>query len=179
MKAGVVFNILTLVLLVALIGGEVTLWAVNPLGIPVRFLPARAVGLQLFHAQGSAMEPGVPEGQRVLVSAWAYWHDQPRVGDIVAFAYPRNPEIADLKRVVAVGGSTVEISKGALYVDGVRQSEPYLHPSDAAIDISMRPVQVPPNSYFVMADNRDQSEDSRHYGPIARADIIGRQWRFQ
>lgn len=179
MKTTAALNILTLMVLLALMGGEVTLWAVNPLGIPARFLPARAVGLQLFRAQGPAMEPAVPEGQRVLVSAWAYWHAQPRAGDIVAFAYPPNPEIADLKRVVAVGGSTVEIRKGVLYVDGVRRSEPYLHASDSMADIWMRPVQVPLNSYFVMADNRDQSEDSRHYGPIARADIIGRQWLIQ
>ncbi len=179
MKFADAVNVLTLVLVAALIGAEVTLWAVNPLGVPARFLPARALGLQLFHAQGPAMEPAVPEGQRVLVSAWSYWHEQPHAGDIVAFAYPRNPDIADLKRVVAVGGTTVEFRQGVLYVDGVRQSEPYLHASDPSAGISMPPVQVPPNSYFVMADNREQSEDSRHYGPIARTSIIGKQWRLQ
>jgi len=177
-RAGVAFNILTLLLLVGLLGGEAMLWAVNPLGVPARFVPARALGLQLFRAQGPAMEPAVPEGQRVLVSAWAYWHEQPQVGDIVAFAYPGNPAIADLKRVVAVGGSTVEIKNGVLYVDGVRRAEPYTHAS-AAVPISMRPLRVPRNSYFVMADNREPSEDSRNYGPIARADIIGKQWRLQ
>ncbi|MGC1459763.1 MAG: signal peptidase I [Steroidobacteraceae bacterium] len=177
MKVIDALNVLTLVLLVALIGGEVTLWAVNPLGVPASFLPARAVGLQLFRAQGPAMEPAVPEGERVLVSAWSYWHDQPQAGDIVAFVYPRDPDIADLKRVVAVGGSTVELRQGALYVNGVPQDEPYLDASERSAPVSMRPVQVPLNSYFVMADNREQSEDSRHFGPIARASIIGKQWR--
>jgi signal peptidase I len=179
MKVTDAVNLLSLVLLALLIGGEATLWAVNPLGVPARFLPARAVGLQLFTAQGPAMEPAVSEGARVLVSAWAYWHNQPHAGDIVAFAYPGNPDIADLKRVVAGGGSTVEIRQGVLYVDGVRQVEPYLHAADGAAQDSMSPVQVPANSYFVMADNREQGEDSRSYGPIARASIIGKQWRIQ
>jgi signal peptidase I len=179
MKVTDALSFLILVLLVALLGGEVMLWAVNPLGVPARFLPARALGLELFRAQGPAMEPAVPEGKRVVVSAWAYWHNQPHAGDIVAFAYPDNPDIADLKRVVAVGGSTVEIRQGLLYVDGVRQNEPYLQVAQAAARISLQPMQVPANSYFVMADNREHSEDSRSYGPIARTSIIGKQWLIQ
>jgi signal peptidase I len=170
MKVTDALNILTLLLVAALLGAEVTLWAVNPLGVPARFLPARAVGLQLFRA---------PEGQRVLVSAWPYWHDQPHAGDVVAFVYPGNPDLADLKRVVAVGGSAVEFRRGVLYIDGVRHSEPYLNRVDAAAQISMKPVKVPANSFFVMADNREQGEDSRSYGPIARSSIIGKQWRIQ
>jgi signal peptidase I len=173
------FNLLILVVLVGLLGGEVALWAANPLGIPARFTAARALGLQMFYQQGTAMEPAVSDGDRVVVSAWSYWHDQPHVGDIVVFAFPDDPNIADLKRVVAVGGSTVEIRQGALYVDGVRQSEPYLHATQAAAPISMPPVQVPAETCFVLADNRDQSEDSRHYGPIPRTSIIGKLWHIQ
>ena len=166
-------------LLILVLGGEVVLWAVNPLGIPARFLPARAVGLQVFHEQGPAMEPTVADGERVIVSAWAYWHDQPQAGDIVAFAYPDNPDLADLKRVVAVGAATVEIRQGVLYVDGVRQAEPYLLAADTGPPVTMAPVQVPADHYFVLADNRGPSEDSRHYGPIPRTSIIGKRWQFQ
>jgi signal peptidase I len=176
LKAANVLNIVWLVLAAVLIGGEVTLWAVNPLGVPASFLPARALGLQLFRAQGPAMEPAVAEGQRVLVSSWSYWHDQPHAGDIVAFAYPGNPQIADLKRVVSGGGSTIEIRQGVVYVDGARMDEPYLHAPDGPSRYSMRALHVPPDSYFVMGDNREQSEDSRSYGLIPRSDIIGKQW---
>jgi signal peptidase I len=176
MKASDAVNILTLVLVALLLGGEAALWAVNPLHVPAKFLPARALGLQLFRAQGPAMDPTVPAGERVLICAWSYWHDQPHAGDIVAFAYPGNPDIADLKRIVAVGGSTIEIREGVVYVDGVRQDEPYLHASDGYSRTSMRAFQVPPDSLFVMGDYRDQSEDSRSYGTITRASIIGKRW---
>ncbi|HEV2701351.1 MAG TPA: signal peptidase I [Steroidobacteraceae bacterium] len=176
MKARDVVNILTLVLAVLLLGGEATLWAVNPLHVPAKFLPARALGLQLFRAQGAAMDPTVSAGQRVLISAWSYWLDPPRAGDIVAFAYPGDPGIADLKRIIAVGGSTIAIKDGAVYVDGTRQDEPYLHAADGSPGSSMRAFRVPPDSFFVMGDYREQSEDSRNYGSITRASIIGKRW---
>ncbi len=176
MKVGDAVNVLTLVLVALLLGGEVALWALNPLHVPANFLPARALGVQLFKAQGPAMDPTVPAGERVLICAWSYWRDPPRAGDIVAFAYPGNPAIADLKRVVAVAGSTIEIREGVVYIDRVRQDEPYLHASDGYSRTSMRAFQVPPDSYFVMGDYRDQSEDSRSYGSITRSSIIGKRW---
>ena len=174
MKLSGLANILTLLLIVALLGGEAALWLFNPLHVPGTFIPARALGLQLFHAQGPAMQPAVDQGQSVLVSAWSYWHGQPQPGDIVAFAYPTDPSVADLKRIVAVGGDRVEIRQGELYVNGARQQEPYVQRPEASRG-SMRAVQVPAGSYFVLGDNRDESEDSRNYGPIGRSEIIGKR----
>jgi signal peptidase I len=110
--------VLTLIMLALLIGLEAFLWVTNPMHIPAMFVPERAFGLQLFREPGPAMEPTLPADQRVLVSFWPYWTQQPRVGDIVAFAYPPDPSIADVKRIVATGGSTVEIRDGMLLVDG-------------------------------------------------------------
>jgi signal peptidase I len=163
-------------MLLALIGAEASLWWFNPMHIPGNFVLARALGLQSFRATGPAMEPTVPQGQSVLVSSWPIWRDGPQPGDVVAFIYPGNPYIADLKRVVACSGSTIQIKAGVLYVDGRKQDEPYLHPIDGRILLSTPPVSVPPNSYFVLGDNRDASEDSRSYGPIARDQIIGKMW---
>jgi signal peptidase I len=168
-------HLLTLLVLALLVGFEFTLWLTNPLHIPSAFLPARALGLQLFREPGPAMEPTVPAEQHVLVSAWAYWREQPRVGDIVAFAYPADPAVADVKRIVAAGGSTVEIQDGVLLVDGKKHEEPYLNAAAGRIHRDMHSVSVPTNSYFVMGDNRDVSEDSRDYGFIARDRIIGKQ----
>jgi signal peptidase I len=168
-------HLLTLLLVALLIGLEFTLWLANPLHVPTAFLPARALGVQLFREPGPAMEPTVPAQQHVLVSSWAYWREQPRVGDIVAFAYPADPSVADVKRIVAAGGATVEIQDGVLLVDGKKPQEPYLHASAGRSYRDMHRVLVPTDSYFVMGDNRDVSEDSRNYGFIARDRIIGKQ----
>jgi signal peptidase I len=168
--------VLTLLMLALVIGLEVTLCAANPMHIPDAFLPARAFGLQLFREPGPAMEPTVLTDQQVLVSSWPYWTQQPRVGDIVAFAYPADPSIADVKRIVATGGSTVEIRDGMLLVDGKQREEPYLNASDPRTRRDMHVESVPASSYFVLGDNRAVSEDSRNYGFIARDRIIGKKW---
>jgi signal peptidase I len=168
-------HLLALLVVALLIGLEFTLWLANPMHIPSAFLPARALGLQLFREPGPAMAPTVPAQQQVLVSSWAYWREPPRVGDIVAFAYPADPSVADVKRIVAAGGSTVEIQDGVLLVDGKRQEEPYLNAAEGRTHRDMHSVSVPMDSYFVMGDNREVSEDSRNYGFIARDRIIGKQ----
>jgi signal peptidase I len=168
--------VLTLLALALVAAVEVALWVINPMHIPGSFLPARAVGLQLFREPGPAMEPTLLADQRVLIASWPYWKQLPRVGDIVAFAYPADPAIADVKRIVATGGSTVEMRDGMLFVDGKKQEEPYLNPSGGRARRDMHIESVPADSYFVMGDNRDISEDSRNYGVIARDRIIGRQW---
>ena len=168
----------SIVLVLLLIAVETIFWVTNPMHISAAFVPARAFGVQLFQQLDSSMEPTVPAGERILVSSWTYWHGEPQVGDIIAYQYPSNPNIADLKRVVALGGSTVEIRHGTTYVDGKPLVEPYLpaHLSLARDSLEMTATRVPAGSYFVMGDNRDGSRDSRDYGPISRDQIIGRQW---
>jgi signal peptidase I len=168
--------VLTLLVLAFVIGLEVTLWVMNPMHIPATFLPARAFGLQLFREPGPAMEPALLADQRVLVSSWPYWTQPPRVGDIVAFTYPPDPSIADVKRIVATGGSTVEIREGILLVDGRQQEDPSVKSAQGSARRDLHVQSVPANSYFVMGDNRDLSEDSRNYGFIARERIIGKKW---
>lgn len=162
-------------MLALLVGLEAFLWITNPMHIPATFVPARAFGVQLFREPGPAMEPTVPAEQRVLVSFWPYWTRQPRVGDIVAFAYPPDPSIADVKRIVATGGSTVAIRDGVLFVDGRPQENPQPKVSGGRTRGDLRMESVPANSYFVMGDNRNVSEDSRNYGFIARDRIIGKR----
>jgi signal peptidase I len=169
-------NLVVLLLLLLLVAAEATLWVRNPMEIPATFFPARAFGFQLFKEAGPSMEPAILPDHQVLVSTWSYWHANPQVGDIVAFVYPEDPSIADLKRVVATGGSSIEVREGVTYINGEAYPEPYLQspPTERRF---MRKLQVPPGGYFVMGDNRDPSEDSRNYGVIMRDHIIGRLWR--
>jgi signal peptidase I len=105
-------------------------------------------------------------------------------GDIVVFKYPDEPERDFIKRVIGLPGETIELRAKKVYVDGKPLDEPYVHflepASDAqeitSFDVRERygPVTVPPNQYFVMGDNRDNSQDSRYWGFLPRHYIKGR-----
>ncbi len=165
-----------LVFLLALAGIEGVLWMRNPLRIPDGFLPARAFGLQVFEELDGSMEPAVPTGHHVLVSAWPYWLRKPQVGDVIAFVYPRDAALADLKRIVACAGSTVEIRQGVVYVDGKLQQSGAARVGMSRFNSLFPPRVIPADSYFVLGDDAAFSEDSRSYGVIPRDRIIGKQW---
>jgi signal peptidase I len=106
---------------------------------------------------------------------------QPARGDIIVFRYPENPQQDFIKRCVAVGGQTVEIRNKELFVDGVRQVEPYAIHSDPRIlprEVTQRdnfgPYQVPKGDLFMMGDNRDNSHDSRFWGPLPISLVKGK-----
>jgi signal peptidase I len=107
-----------------------------------------------------------------------------RRGDIVVFKYPDQPERDFIKRVIGLPGETIELRDKRVYVNGNSLDEPYVHfldPSQASsevtsFDVRKRygPVTVPAEQYFVMGDNRDNSEDSRYWGFLPRHYIKGK-----
>jgi len=106
---------------------------------------------------------------------------RPAQGDIIVFRYPENPRQDFIKRCVAVGGQTVEVRDKVLYVDGVRQVEPYVVHIDPRVlprSISQRdnfgPFKVPEGDLFMMGDNRDNSHDSRFWGPLPISLVKGK-----
>src|SRR5439155_10326612 len=106
---------------------------------------------------------------------------QPHPGDVIVFRYPENIRQDFIKRCVAVGGQTVMIRNKTLYVDGVQQVEPYVIHIDPRIlprEVSQRdnfgPITVPKGYLFMMGDNRDNSHDSRFWGPLAVGLIKGK-----
>jgi len=124
---------------------------------------------ELFRVEGVSMRPTVDDGEFVLVQKDAYVYQQPQRGDIVVFLAPNGRGLY-LKRVIAVGGDTVSWSSDSTIVNGKKLFEPYLygfHPNrsndsnEDSSDDDVEPVHVPPNSFFVMGDERDRSNDSR------------------
>ena len=108
-----------------------------------------------------------------------------RRGDIVVFKYPDEPDRDFIKRVIGLPGETIELRNKKVHVNGRPLEEPYVHfltpPSTeyqevTSSDLRERfgPVTVPPDQYFVMGDNRDNSQDSRYWGFLPRHYVKGK-----
>ncbi|HMD01974.1 MAG TPA: signal peptidase I, partial [Candidatus Baltobacteraceae bacterium] len=95
----------------------------------------------------------------------------PRHGDIVAFKHERSAPSVYLKRVIATPGERISIQRGIVILNGKTLDEPYVRFRDTR---SAREVIVPPDSYYVLGDNRANSDDSRAWGFVPAADVIGR-----
>lgn len=122
---------------------------------------------------GISMEPSFHSGQRVLVSKVSYRIHEPERGDVIIFS-PANGEDKDLiKRIIARPGDTVEIKDGAVYVNGTKLKEPYIQSPPS---YHMKEQKVPEKKYFVLGDNRNQSNDSHNGWVVPRQNIIGKAW---
>ena len=147
-------------------------------GIAIALL-VEAFLIQAFWIPSPSMEPTLEVVDRVLVNKLSYrFHDVNR-GDVVVFERPpgastgQNGEIKDLiKRVIAVGGDTIEAKEGEVYVNGERVDENYLEPGTPTDNLPLK--TIPDGHVFVMGDNRTNSEDSRIFGPIDEDAIVGR-----
>ena len=131
--------------------------------------------------------PTAAEAERLLLPNTAVHR-----GDIVVFKFPEDPERDFIKRVIGLPGETLELRDKRVHIDGVPLDEPYLPermsgllPGAVAIDgrDNYGPVTVPHEHYFMMGDNRDNSEDSRFWGPLPLSHIKGKAmivyWSFE
>lgn len=118
-----------------------------------------------------SMEPTLMEGDRILINRLTYHFRDPQSGDVVVFDSPINENEDLVKRVVAVEGDEVAIRGGSLYVNDVAQEEPYLLEQDFQGEEGE--TLVPAGHVFVLGDNRNNSGDSRLFGPIPTDSIIG------
>lgn len=157
----------------------------------------RAFVVQPFKIPSGSMLPTLQIGDYILVNKFIYGVRppftnkrlfplaQPQPGDIIVFKYPVDPKVDFIKRVIAVGGDVVEIRDRKLLVNGKAApdshavfTDPELRP--AAIDRrdNFGPETVPPDSLFVMGDNRDNSQDSRYWGYVKTDAVRGKAWRI-
>jgi signal peptidase I len=136
----------------------------------------RSFVFQAFYIPSESMVPTLRVGDRVLVNKLSYKLHDPRRGDIAVFRAPEEAQTADIKdlvkRIVGLPGETIQGKDGRVYIDGRPLSEPYLPEGTRSRDFG--PEKVPPDSYFMLGDNRQFSKDSIYFGAIRRDDLIGR-----
>src|SRR5690554_2495399 len=117
---------------------------------------------QSFLVQGSSMEPSLHNGQRLMVDKISYRFGEPKTGDIVVFRYPADLRRKFIKRIIGLPGDEILIQHGYLFINGQRIVESYINgPTYGAFSRDYGPVVVPDNCYFVLGDNRRNSDDSR------------------
>ncbi len=168
---------------------------------------ARTFLFQAFQVPTSSMEKNILVGDHLIVNKFIFAPHREgllskllpyrpvRRGDVFVFKFPEDPRRDFIKRTIALPGETVEIRDKAVYVEGIRLFEPRVYHSDDRIwpdDPTLsesyrrrdqyRPFTVPPDSYFALGDNRDNSYDSRFWGPVPAANLKGRAmfvyWSF-
>jgi signal peptidase I len=155
-----------------------------------------------YRVPSASMEPTIKIGARIKVETDAYDHAAPKRGDIVVFHPPAGAEtdacgdtdrpagaacdrptpgqskVSFIKRIVAVGGDRLSIRHGIVSLDGRRVSEPYVA-GPCRNEVSRicdfpEEIVIPRGYYFVLGDTRDESDDSRFWGPIPASAIVGR-----
>ncbi len=125
-----------------------------------------------FRISGISMEPNFADGQFILVDKLTYFVSQPRRGDVVVLKFPANPsQKLFIKRIVGLPGETVAVAHGVVAVNGVVLTEAFL-PEGIFTDPDVTKV-LGYQEYFVLGDNRPNSNDSRYWGPLPKEDIIG------
>jgi signal peptidase I len=167
---GLGFVVLLVALALALV------YLLNPLHVASNDLRLRLFGLATYRSPSVGMEPTIRYQEVFIASAWPYRDADPRPGDVVVFASPRDPALILVKRVIAGGGSTVEVQDGVTRVDGRELARPGLEGVVGHGErlTNLPAVRVPPGSYFVMGDNPARSDDSRDFGPVRRALILAK-----
>ena len=128
------------------------------------------LGLRPGQVSGFSMEPRIDSDEYVLINALAYRLGSPQRGDVVAFKHERSAPSVYLKRVIGMPGDRIEVDRGAVNVNGSVLDEPYARRDTR----SFPAVVVPAGAYYVLGDNRANSDDSRAWGFVPAGDLIGR-----
>jgi signal peptidase I len=137
--------------------------------------------VQPFKIPTGSMRPTLIESDRILVNKLLYRFRDPQRGDIIVFKYPPDQKRDFIKRLIAIGGETVEIKRGDIYINGEELTDPeiidslyYYNKEDWAFGASGQVLEVPEGNYFVLGDNSVNSSDSRNWGFVPRKNVVGR-----
>ena len=144
--------------------------------VVIYFLMQATIQVSIIH--GSSMEPSLhgdgDKEQRLLINKAIYFFEEPERGEIVVFRPPEDRADAPfIKRIIGLPGETVAIADGQVLINGSLLYEPYImEPPDYEVE----EMTVPGDSYFVLGDNRNRSNDSHSGWTVPRHMIIGKAW---
>ncbi len=139
-------------------------------------VPIRLFVAQPFIVSGISMVPTFEDAQYLIIDELTYHFYQPKRGDVIVFRYPKDPSQFFIKRIVGTPGDEVHISSTGVSItkkDGstLTLNESYVVNEGNGAE---QTYTVPENSYFVLGDNRPESSDSRTWGFVPRANVVGR-----
>lgn len=146
-------------------------------------IPIRYFLIQPFYVKGASMEPNFYDHEYLIIDEISYRLNAPERGDIIVFRYPRDPSQYFIKRIIGLPGERVELKDGKVFIYNKESPEGqaikedlYLSPSIETKDYGNKVFELKDNEYFVMGDNRNNSRDSRDFGPVDKSLIVGRVW---
>lgn len=139
------------------------------------FLLVTRYVLQSVEIVGNSMSPTLENARRYVLNRWVYLMREPKPADIVVIRDPSDNSYA-VKRIIAGNGDSIYLKAGRIYVNGRALAEPYLPPGTPTFAnpcYREQWVVCGKNQFFVLGDNRNNSTDSRIYGPVPRQNILG------
>jgi signal peptidase I len=171
--------------------------AIETIALAVFLVLVIQASVQNFRVEGPSMDPRLKNQDRVLVSRviyteidaqrvarfvpgvdaepneiWRPFHP-PERGDVIVFRWPVDEDQNFVKRVIGVPGDRISVNRGQVILNGEQIDEPYIEHESRE---TLAEITVSSDSYFVMGDNRAQSDDSRHWGEVADEKVIGKVW---
>jgi len=152
----------------------------------------KAFVIQAYKVDSGSMNPTLIEGDRMLINKFIYgtrvpFSDTklfpiraPKRGDIVVFEYPNDRRVHYIKRLIGLPGDKLKIEDKILYINGekfevenAQFKDTMILPSVAGPRDNFDSITIPPNSFFMMGDNRDNSSDSRYWGYVDKSELVG------
>lgn len=143
----------------------------------ILFLIIHTFFLEARFVPSPSMVPTIEVGERFLSNKTAYWFHKPQRYQVIVFKPPENAGAQEdfVKRIIGLPGEAISVHHGVVYINGKPLSEPFITPDRAPI-VEFNSYIIPDDNLFVMGDNRNNSRDSRYWGPLPVKNIKGQAW---
>lgn len=125
-----------------------------------------------FRIEGFSMLPTLEEGEYIIINKLSYYLEEPERGDIIVLHFPNDRSRDFIKRIIGLPGDQIDVANGVVTVNGTALTEPYINAQPSYTGS----WTVPPEHYFVLGDNRNNSSDSHNWSYLPQEDIIGKAW---